>query len=85
VYTHDARKNMSNNKEGWSTLIINARKDLGISRNELALEIGITKQTVALWETENRTPKTRDLWPLFRYLRFSDDDMVSFLLRVRRR
>jgi DNA-binding XRE family transcriptional regulator len=76
---------MSNNKEGWADLIINARKDLGISRSEVALEVGVTKQTIALWETESRTPKTRDLWSLFRYLRLSDDDMVSFLLRVRRR
>ena len=76
---------MKKDKEGWAALLVTARKDLGISRNELALEIGVTKQTVALWETESRTPKTRDLWPLFRYLRFSDDDMVSFLLRVRRR
>lgn len=76
---------MSNNKEGWADLIINARKDLGISRSEVALEVGVTKQTIALWETESRTPKTRDLWSLFRFLRLSDDDMVSFLLRVRRR
>jgi len=76
---------MKKDKEGWAALLVTARKDLGISRNEVALEIGVTKQTVAMWETESRTPKTRDLWALCRYLRMSDDDIISFLLRVRRR
>ena len=76
---------MSKTKEGLSAILVNARKDLGISRGEVALEVGVTKQTIALWETESRTPKTRDLWCLFRYLRMSDDDIMSFLLRVRRR
>ena len=47
----NSNKNMKNNiHENVIAFLINKRKELGISQNKIALELGLSDQAVSNWE-----------------------------------
>lgn len=56
---------------GWGERIRAARIDLGLSQRELATRMGLSRPTVASWESEETSPDLADVPRLSRALRVS--------------
>lgn len=43
----------------WGAAIKTARQDLGLSRAQLAIDVGVTASMVGMWETGKHAPSPR--------------------------
>lgn len=54
------------------------RKNIGLTQEKLAQEMGVCKQTVSEWETNNRVPKRETLQKLAKRFGVSVDYLLGF-------
>lgn len=53
-----------------------ARKRMGLTQEELAMQIGVTAQAVSRWESEAGLPDTSLIVPLVQALQISTDTFI---------
>lgn len=57
--------------------ILKLRKKTGLSQEELAEKVGVTRQTISNWELEETTPNPEQLKSLSKVLNVSVDDLID--------
>ncbi len=57
--------------------ILKLRKKTGLSQEELAEKVGVTRQTISNWELEETTPNPNQLKLLSKTLNVSVDDLID--------
>lgn len=60
-----------------ANIIKSERQILGITQHELAEKLGITQDSISLWETGKRIPDTQYLMPLCATLNISIDYLLG--------
>ncbi len=68
---------MENRKHSIGERIAKARKDAGLTQEELAAQLGITFQAVSLWERDKTAPDTYNLIDLAKILGVSVSSLVE--------
>lgn len=57
--------------------ILKLRKKIGLSQEELAEKVAVTRQTISNWELEETTPNSDQLKLLSKVLNVSVDDLID--------
>ena len=60
-----------------SERLYNLRKEKNISQEELANELGVSRQTISKWETGESTPDFDKIIPLCNYYGITSDELIS--------
>ncbi len=53
------------------------RKSSGMTQKELAIKLGVTRTTIAMWETGKSKPRTNDLYSIANILGVSVDKVLD--------
>ena len=59
------------------TRLSELRKSAGLTQQQLAEQMGVTRSTVAMWETGENAPKTKMLLALAEALNCSVEDLLK--------
>ena len=65
------------------TNLYNARKKSGLSQEEVAEKLGVSRQTISKWETDETLPDIRQAKRLSTLYHVTLDELVSFDIEVR--
>ena len=57
--------------------LYNLRKERGLSKEDLANELGVSRQTVSKWETGESTPDFDKIVPICNYYGITSDELIS--------
>ena len=57
--------------------LYNLRKERGLSQEDLANELGVSRQTVSKWETGESTPDFDKIVPICNYYGITSDELIS--------
>ena len=60
------------------TNLYNARKKSGLSQEEVAEKLGVSRQTISKWETDETLPDIRQAKRLAGLYRLTLDDLIAF-------
>ena len=60
-----------------STRIVSLRKDAGLSQQQLADDLNLSRRAISLWETGRRTPDIQSVLLLASYFQVSLDYLVK--------
>ena len=60
------------------TNLYNARKKSGLSQEEVAEKLGVSRQTISKWETDESLPDIRQAKRLAGLYRLTLDDLIAF-------
>lgn len=63
--------------ETISTRIVSLRKDAGLSQQQLADDLNLSRRAISLWETGRRTPDIQSVLLLADYFQVSLDYLVK--------
>ncbi len=63
--------------------LFNARKKSGLSQEEVAEKLGVTRQTVSKWETDETLPDIRQAKRMALLYNLSLDELISFDVDVK--
>ena len=63
--------------ETISTRIVSLRKDAGLSQQQLAEDLTLSRRAISLWETGRRTPDLKSALLLVDYLHTTLDYLVK--------
>lgn len=63
--------------ETISTRIVSLRKDAGLSQQQLADDLNLSRRAISLWETGRRTPDLKSALLLVDYLHITLDYLVK--------
>lgn len=63
--------------------LFNARKKSGLSQEEVAEKLGVTRQTVSKWETDETLPDIRQAKRMALLCNLSLDELISFDVDVK--
>lgn len=63
--------------------LFNARKKSGLSQEEVAEKLGVTRQTVSKWETDETLPDIRQAKRMAMLYNLSLDELISFDVDVK--
>ena len=63
--------------EAISTRIVSLRKDAGLSQQQLADDLNLSRRAISLWETGRRTPDIQSVLLLAGYFQVSLDYLVK--------
>lgn len=63
--------------ETISTRIVSLRKDAGLSQQQLADDLNLSRRAISLWETGRRTPDIQSVLLLAGYFQVSLDYLVK--------
>ena len=63
--------------ETISTRIVSLRKDAGLSQQQLADDLNLSRRTISLWETGRRIPDIQSILLLADYFQVSLDYLVK--------
>ena len=57
--------------------LLDLRKSKGLSQEEVADKLGVTRQTVSMWETDHSTPYFDKIAPLCKLYDISADELLT--------
>lgn len=77
VHFVSAHTKRSDIMETISTRIVSLRKDAGLSQQQLADDLNLSRRAISLWETGRRTPDLKSALLLVDYLHTTLDYMVK--------
>ena len=61
----------------FSEKLMNLRKSKGMSQEDLAIKINVTRQTVSKWESDQTTPDMNKLIELSKLFEISLDELTN--------
>lgn len=67
---------MTDKLSGWGARIAKARADLGLTVEQCAVRLGVTRQTLASWEAERTSPSIADVGDIASKLAISPSRLV---------
>lgn len=75
--------NMEGTQMNFGNSLSGARKKSGLSQEDVAEKLGVSRQTISKWETNETLPDIRQAKKLAQLYRLSLDDLISFDIDVK--
>ena len=77
---HENSADKADGYRGWGKLIKDARKSAGLSQEQVAAHVGVTKGTISQWETEQGKPKRKHVPKLASILAIDRGELERLLI-----